>query len=80
MRNVALTLDIPTGLKDGLLSKGGVEDSRNIKFDITELTNEVRNPHVNFYLRLNHSRLITSKLQWRPDMGEYLEVCPIILC
>lgn len=63
-----------SGLKDGLLSQGGVQDSRNIKWDLTEVENEERMAHINFYLRLNHSRLITSKLKWRPDMDEYLEV------
>lgn len=60
---------------DGIFGEGGVVDSRNVYFDISESYDNFRFSDVNFYLRLNHSRLITSKLQWRPELFSEIRVC-----
>ncbi|CAG7726200.1 unnamed protein product [Allacma fusca] len=82
--NAALNLDLNKpyydlsilhgpGLIDGIFSEGGVVDSRNLKWDISEAYDNYRFSDVNFFLRLNHSRLITSRLKWRPDLLDDLE-------
>ncbi|CAL8109862.1 unnamed protein product [Orchesella dallaii] len=63
-------------LTDGVFAKGGVVDSRNAIFDVSESYDNFRFSDVNFYLRLNHSRLITSKLNWRPQLfSEIKDLC-----
>jgi len=47
---------------------GKVPDARNVIFNVWRDYEEIRISDVSFYLRLNHSRLITSKFKWRPEM------------
>ncbi|ODN01102.1 Apolipophorin [Orchesella cincta] len=63
-------------LTNGVFAEGGVVDSRNAIFDITESYDNFRFSDVNFYLRLNHSRLITSKLKWRPELFSEIKASP----
>ena len=66
-----------TDLTDGLYAEGGVMDSRNFKFDISESYDNYRFSDLNFFLRMNHSRLVTSQLKWRPELLEELRVCQL---
>ncbi|XP_069692884.1 uncharacterized protein Apoltp isoform X2 [Periplaneta americana] len=47
---------------------GKIPDARNAIFSIWRDYEEIRISDVSFYLRLNHSRLVTSKLKWRPEI------------
>jgi hypothetical protein len=47
---------------------GKVPDVRNVVFNIWRDYEEIRISDVSFYLRLNHSRLVTSKFKWRPEI------------
>jgi len=60
-------------LTDGIFIQGGVIDFRNVKFDISEAYETFRFSDVNFFLRMNHSRLITSRLKWRPQLFSELK-------
>ncbi|PSN49824.1 hypothetical protein C0J52_08839 [Blattella germanica] len=47
---------------------GKIPDARNVNFGVWRDFEEIRISDVSFYLRLNHSRLVTSKLKWRPEI------------
>lgn len=47
---------------------GKVPDVRNVILNIWRDYEEIRISDVSFYLRLNHSRLVTSKFKWRPEI------------
>lgn len=47
---------------------GIVPDSRSAFFDIWRNYDDIRVVDVAYYLRMNHSRLITSQLIWRPTI------------
>ncbi|XP_049847119.1 uncharacterized protein LOC126299332 [Schistocerca gregaria] len=47
---------------------GKIPDSRNTLLNVWREYDDVHVSDISFYLRLNHSRLITSKLLWRPDL------------
>ncbi|PNF28889.1 hypothetical protein B7P43_G03854 [Cryptotermes secundus] len=47
---------------------GIVPDVRNVIFNVWRDYEEIRISDMSFYLRLNHSRLVTSKLKWRPEI------------
>jgi hypothetical protein len=48
---------------------GNVPDARNAEFDIWRTYDQdLSVSDVSFYIRLNHSRLVTSKLKWRPQL------------
>lgn len=47
---------------------GKIPDARNAIFNVWRDYEDIRISDVSFYLRLNHSRLVTSKLKWRPEI------------
>ncbi|KAK2581438.1 hypothetical protein KPH14_005113 [Odynerus spinipes] len=48
---------------------GKIPDARNAVFDIWRTYEDDLNVYdVSFYLKLNHSRLVTSTLKWRPEL------------
>lgn len=50
---------------------GKIPDARNAIFDIWRTYDQdLTISDVAFYLKLNHSRLVTSTLRWRPDLKE----------
>lgn len=54
---------------------GNIPDARNAKFDIWRTYDEdLTVSDVTFYLRLNHSRLVTSTLRWRPELRADISV------
>lgn len=54
---------------------GKIPDARNAVFDIWRTyEQDLTISDVAFYLRLNHSRLVTSTLKWRPDLKEDVTV------
>lgn len=62
-----------TDFSDGVYAEGGVIDARNVIFDISQSVENFRFSDINYFLRLNHSRLITSRLKWRPELYSELE-------
>ncbi|KAF4531743.1 hypothetical protein B566_EDAN015189 [Ephemera danica] len=52
--------------------RGNIPDARNAIFKIWRNYDGTLIPDVSFYLRLNHSRLITSKFIWRAELPEQL--------
>jgi len=54
---------------------GNIPDARNVIFNVWRDYEEIRISDVSFYLRLNHSRLVTSKLKWRPEIETEIMVC-----
>lgn len=52
---------------------GVVPDARSAKFDLWRDYEDIRIVDVAYYLRLNHSRLITSQLIWRPKLRNELK-------
>lgn len=53
---------------------GMIPDVRNVIFNIWRDYEEIRISDMSFYLRLNHSRLVTSKLKWRPEIKTEITV------
>lgn len=48
---------------------GTIPDARNTMFNIWRTYEEDFSiSDVSFYLKLNHSRLVTSTLRWRPEL------------
>lgn len=54
---------------------GTIPDIRNAELTVWR-TYDQDNPliDISFYLRLNHSRLLTAKLKWRPEIKSDIEV------
>lgn len=54
---------------ESLRMYGRIPDARNAMFDVWRTYEEDYTvSDVSFYLKLNHSRLVTSTLRWRPDL------------
>lgn len=51
---------------------GKIPDARNAVFRIWRDYDSVLIPDVSYYLKLNHSRLITSKFIWRAELPDQL--------
>jgi hypothetical protein len=58
---------------------GKIIDARNVIFNIWRDYEDIRISDVSFYLRLNHSRLITSKFRWRPEIKTEVMVCLFVI-
>lgn len=58
---------------------GNILESKNAKFDIWRTENNIIIPDVQFSLSLNHSRLLSSSLEWRIDLKDNIVVIKIIL-
>lgn len=48
--------------------EGKYLDSRHALFNIWRMYEDIYVPDISFYVKLNHSRLLTSKLTWRPKI------------
>lgn len=53
---------------------GYIADARNAFFDLYRDYDDVRVVDIAYYLRMNHSRLVTSQLIWRPKMKSEIKV------
>lgn len=64
-----------TDAVESLRMYGNIPDARSAVFDIWRTYEEdLTISDVAFYLKLNHSRLITSTLRWRPDLKSDMTV------
>lgn len=57
---------------------GNMLESKKAKFDIWRTENNVIVPDVRFSLSLNHSRLLSSSLEWRTDLKDNIVVSEIV--
>lgn len=58
-----------TDATESLRMYGNIPDARNAEFNIWRTYDQdLTISDVSFYVRLNHSRLVTSKLKWRPEL------------
>ncbi|XP_046746375.1 uncharacterized protein LOC124411334 [Diprion similis] len=56
---------------ESLRMYGKIPDARNIVFDVWRTySDDLTITDVSMYLRLNHSKLVTSKMTWRPELKE----------
>lgn len=53
---------------------GIIPDARSALFDIWREYDQIIVSDVAYYLKLNHSRLVTSRLKWRSDLYEDVQV------
>lgn len=56
---------------------GNMMESKKAKFDIWRTENNVIIPDVKFSLSLNHSRLLSSSLEWRIDLKDNIVVSDV---
>ncbi|XP_072402619.1 uncharacterized protein Apoltp isoform X1 [Diabrotica undecimpunctata] len=63
-----LNLNMSEDGTQSLHSYGVIPDARSALFNIWRDYDDRRISDVAYYLRLNHSRLITSSLKWRPEL------------
>lgn len=62
-----------------LFMSGNMFESKKAKFNIWRTENNVIIPDVGFSLSLNHSRLLSSSLEWRIDLKDNIVVTNILL-
>lgn len=53
---------------------GIVPNARSALFEIWREYDDIKIFDVSYYLKLNHSRLVTSSLKWRPELYENIQV------
>lgn len=53
---------------------GEIPDARNANFDIWRDYEDIRVADVSYFLRLNHSRLIVTSLNYRPEIKQDIQV------
>lgn len=53
---------------------GIIPDARSILFDIWREYDDIIVSDVAYYLKLNHSRLVTSRLEWRSELYSDVKV------
>lgn len=58
---------------------GKIPNARGAVFDFYRDYDDIRIYDVTYYLQLNHSRLITSRLLWRPEIKKDLKVSTFFL-
>lgn len=61
-----------------MFMSGYVLESKKAKFNIWRTENNVIIPDVGFSLSLNHSRLLSSSLEWRTDLKDNIVVSYVL--
>lgn len=67
--NVNLTSDASQSLQ----VKGHIPDTRSAVFDVWRSYDDIRINDITYFMQMNHSRLITSKLTWRPKIRKEIK-------
>lgn len=65
---VKLVVNITRDASQNLQMFGSIPDARSATFDLWRDYEDIRVVDVAYYIRMNHSRLISSQLIWRPKM------------
>lgn len=74
-RLVKLDANFTPDASQNLRMLGIIPDARSASFDLWRDYEDIRIVDIAYYLRMNHSRLITSQLIWRPKLRGELKVC-----
>lgn len=70
---VQLHVNMTPDAAQNLRMVGTIPDARSASFDLWRDYDEFRIVDVAYYLRMNHSRLVTSRLVWRPTIKAELK-------
>lgn len=73
-RFVRLDANFTPDASQNLRMHGIVPDARSASFDLWRDYEDIRIIDISYYLRMNHSRLITSQLIWRPKLKKEIMV------
>lgn len=73
-RIVKLNANFTPDASQNLRMLGIIPDARSASFDLWRDYEDIRIVDVAYYLRMNHSRLVTSQLMWRPKLRSDLKV------
>lgn len=73
-RFIKLDANFTPDATQNLRMLGIVPDARSASFDLWRDYEDIRIVDVAYYLRMNHSRLITSQLIWRPKLKTEIKV------
>lgn len=65
---VKLAVNITRDASQNLQMFGSIPDARSATFDLWRDYEDIRVVDIAYYVRMNHSRLISSQLIWRPKM------------
>lgn len=65
---VKLSVNITRDASQNLQMFGSIPDARSATFDLWRDYEDIRVVDIAYYIRMNHSRLISSQLIWRPKM------------
>lgn len=69
-----MELNLTSDASHNVQMVGLVPDARSAYFDLWRNYDEIRVIDIAYYLRMNHSRLITSQLSWRPKLKSDIKV------
>lgn len=73
-RLVRLDANFTPDASQNLRMFGNVPDARSASFNLWRDYEDIRIVDISYYLRMNHSRLITSQLIWRPKLKKEIMV------
>lgn len=73
-RLIRLDVNMTPDASQNLRMYGTIADARSASFDLWRDYEDIRVVDIAYYLRMNHSRLITSQLIWRPTMKSEIKV------
>lgn len=73
-RLIKLDANFTPDASQNLRMLGIIPDARSASFDLFRDYEDIRIVDIAYYLRMNHSRLITSQLIWRPKLQVELKV------
>lgn len=71
---ILLNVNMTPDASQNLRMLGTIPNARSASFDLWRDYEEIRVVDVAYYLRMNHSRLITSQLIWRPTIKAEIKV------
>lgn len=73
-RFVQLSVNLTPDASQNLQLLGLVPDARSASLDLWRDYEDIRIVDMSYYLRMNHSRLVTSQLIWRPKLKDEVKV------
>lgn len=73
-RFVRLSVNFTPDATQNLQMLGKVPDARSASLDLWRDYEDIRIVDLSYYLRMNHSRLVTSQLTWRPKLKDEIKV------
>lgn len=71
---IQLNINMTPDASQNLRMLGTIPDARSASFDLWRDYEDIRVVDVAYYLRMNHSRLVTSQLIWRPKIKAEIKV------